>query len=86
MEENIASFSPFKPCSEEELAALEKAAVAYKSGGLVGCTSCNYCMPCPYGLDIPGLMKFRNDYLAKDSRVEKVMLPLRDGLTIIRKK
>lgn len=27
-----------------------------------------------------------NDYLAKDSRVEKVMLPLRDGLTIIRKK
>jgi predicted aldo/keto reductase-like oxidoreductase len=23
-------------------------------------------MPCPYGLDIPGLMKFRNDYLAKD--------------------
>lgn len=66
MEENIATFSPFKPCSEEELAALERAAVAYKSGGLVGCTSCNYCMPCPYGLDIPGLMKFRNDYLAKD--------------------
>lgn len=27
-----------------------------------------------------------NDYLAKDSRVEKVMLPLRDGLTIVRKK
>ncbi len=27
-----------------------------------------------------------NDYVAKDNRVEKVMLPLRDGLTIIRKK
>jgi len=27
-----------------------------------------------------------NDYVAKDSRVEKVMLPLRDGLSIIRKK
>jgi len=26
-----------------------------------------------------------NDFVAKDSRVEKVMLPLRDGLTIIRK-
>ncbi|MDO4164417.1 MAG: O-methyltransferase [Bacteroides sp.] len=27
-----------------------------------------------------------NDFVAKDSRVEKVILPLRDGLTIIRKK
>jgi caffeoyl-CoA O-methyltransferase len=27
-----------------------------------------------------------NDYLAKDSRVEKVILPLRDGLTLIHKK
>ena len=27
-----------------------------------------------------------NDYVAADSRVEKVILPLRDGLTLIRKK
>jgi len=27
-----------------------------------------------------------NDYIAKDSRVEQVILPLRDGLTLIRKK
>jgi predicted O-methyltransferase YrrM len=27
-----------------------------------------------------------NDYVTQDARVEKVMLPLRDGLTIIRKK
>jgi len=27
-----------------------------------------------------------NDYIAKDSRVEKVLLPLRDGLTLIYKK
>ncbi|MEI6754983.1 MAG: O-methyltransferase [Paludibacter sp.] len=31
------------------------------------------------------IMKF-NDFIASDNRVEKVMLPLRDGLTIIRKK
>jgi predicted O-methyltransferase YrrM len=31
------------------------------------------------------IMSF-NDYVAKDKRVEKVMLPLRDGLTIMRKK
>jgi predicted O-methyltransferase YrrM len=27
-----------------------------------------------------------NDYIAKDSRVEKVILTIRDGLTLIRKK
>ena len=32
-----------------------------------------------------GIKKF-NDLVATDSRVEKVILPLRDGLTIIRKK
>lgn len=32
-----------------------------------------------------GILKF-NDFVAKDSRVEKVILPLRDGLTLIRKK
>lgn len=31
------------------------------------------------------IMRF-NDFIAKDERVEEVMLPLRDGLTIIRKK
>ena len=31
-----------------------------------------------------GIRKF-NDHVAQDSRVEKVILPLRDGLTIIRK-
>lgn len=32
-----------------------------------------------------GILKF-NDFVAKDSRVEKVILPLRDGLTLVRKK
>jgi len=31
-------------------------------------------------------IKAFNDYVAQDSRTEKVILPLRDGLTIIRKK
>lgn len=31
------------------------------------------------------IMRF-NDFIAADARIEKVMLPLRDGLTIIRKK
>ena len=36
-------------------------------------------------LQTQGILHF-NDFVAKDDRVEKVILPLRDGLTIIRKK
>lgn len=32
-----------------------------------------------------GIMAF-NDYIVNDNRIEKVILPLRDGLTVIRKK
>lgn len=32
-----------------------------------------------------GIRRF-NDYIAQDQRVEKVMVPIRDGMTIIRKK
>lgn len=42
-------------------------------------------IPTPKDAQTLGIMAF-NDFLANDSRVEKVILPLRDGLTIIRKK
>lgn len=38
----------------DELAFIEEVAKAWKSKILVGCTSCNYCMPCPHGVNIPG--------------------------------
>ena len=64
VEENLATFSPLKPCSEAELDALERAAQAYLSLNTIPCNSCNYCMPCPYGLDIVALLQFRNSVLA----------------------
>ena len=66
IEENIATFSPLKRLSAGEFAALERAAKAYVSCGAVPCNSCQYCMPCPYGLDIPALLTFRNAYLVED--------------------
>lgn len=41
----------------------------------------------PHASDLQTIrIKEFNDYIAEDTRVEKVILPLRDGLTIIRKK
>ena len=64
IEENIATFSPLRPCSEKELAALERAAQRLLTLNTIPCTACNYCMPCPYGLDIPSLFAFRNAVLS----------------------
>lgn len=59
--ENIETFSPLKPLSDVERLALERAAAAFVGCEAVPCTECNYCMPCPYGLDIPALIGFIND-------------------------
>ena len=44
-----------------------------------------YQEPLPADRQTRGLVEF-NDYIAADTSVEKVILPLRDGLSIIRKK
>ncbi len=64
IEENVETFSPLRPLSQSEFAALERAADDYIASGPVPCTACNYCMPCPYGLDIPALFRFRNETFA----------------------
>ena len=63
IEENLVTFSPLKPCRENELAALERAAQRMLALNTIPCNSCNYCMPCPYGLDIVSLLQFRNSVL-----------------------
>ena len=39
--------------------------------GLVPCTKCEYCMPCPFGLDIPGIYEIYNQTV-NDSREDTV--------------
>ena len=60
LEENCETFSPLKPLSEKELETLERAAEAYVRGSVIPCTDCKYCMPCPSGIDIPGIFAVWN--------------------------
>lgn len=61
LEDNLGTFLHFKPVSEEEKALLEDIAGKLEEYPLVPCTGCQYCMPCPYGINIPGIFKFYND-------------------------
>ncbi len=44
--------------SEEEKQLMTQVRLAYESRVRVGCTGCEYCMPCPAGVQIPRI--FRN--------------------------
>lgn len=61
--ENVETFSHFKPLNDEEKAFLMEMASLMEDYPTVPCTACNYCMPCPYGIDIPTIFKHYNDHV-----------------------
>lgn len=61
--ENVETFSHFKPLNEEEIAFLMEMANLMEDYPTVPCTACSYCMPCPYGIDIPTIFRHYNDHV-----------------------
>ena len=60
LQDNLRTYSPLDPCTEEELELLEDTAQKMLQYPTIPCTSCQYCMPCPYGLDIPSIFAHYN--------------------------
>ena len=60
--DNLSVFSHFVPLDAQELEAIEQVKTAIQRCIKNGCTSCKYCMPCPYGVDIPGNFRIWNDW------------------------
>ena len=61
LEENIRTFSPLEVCTEAENMLLADIADQMSGFPTIPCTTCRYCMPCPYGVDIPGNFAYYND-------------------------
>ena len=47
--------------SPEEKQLMENVRAAYLSRTKIGCTGCRYCMPCPNGVNIPGIFSVWNN-------------------------
>lgn len=64
VEDNLlyADRSKIGMLKDEEGAAYKKAKEIYDKMSMVDCTGCAYCMPCPFGLNIPELFKAYNVY------------------------
>lgn len=62
VEDNLKTFSDFKPLSEKEKTVIDEIVALINSRIQNGCTGCGYCMPCPAGVDIPGNFRVWNTY------------------------
>ena len=60
--DNLATFSPLEPLSQQEQQVVASVREQIRARTFVGCTACRYCMPCPFGVDIPGNFRMMNEY------------------------
>lgn len=62
VEQNLlyASRSSVGMLSEENIAMLKKAKEVFDTKALVRCTKCEYCLPCPAGINIPEVFEVYN--------------------------
>lgn len=65
--ENIQSANHSTPgiLSKKELEIISRVRKGYLDYGLVGCTGCRYCQPCPQGVAIPEILALYNEYYKK---------------------
>ncbi len=67
LKENVATYSPLDPVTDEEKDFLEILALEILANNEIPCTDCRYCMPCPYGINIPAIFAHYNKCLKDDN-------------------
>ncbi len=63
VEQNLRAADASRPglLTEDERALVARVRDLYRELSPVPCTACRYCMPCPQGVDIPGVFEIFND-------------------------
>ncbi len=67
LQDNLRSYAPLQRLTNEEFELLYDTATKMIEYPLIACTSCQYCMPCPYGIDIPSVFQHYNRCVCEDN-------------------
>jgi len=61
----------------EDFSVIKEVRNIYRKRIKVDCTACNYCMPCPSGVNIPGCFTFYNNYhmFGKEEMYHRMLQP-----------
>ncbi len=77
----VACDTEINSMSADELAMIDKVKATYNELMKVPCTGCNYCMPCPFGVDIPSAFNcYNSKYFFNSSMARKQYLSASAGL------
>jgi len=60
--DNLNTFNQYTPLNETEMGLIKQVGDSLRSRMKNGCTGCEYCMPCPHGVNIPRNFRIWNDY------------------------
>ena len=63
LQDNLRTYAPLKPLTEDDFKFLQETATRMMQFDTIPCNDCKYCMPCPYGLDIPAILLHYNKCL-----------------------
>ena len=65
LKENLCTYSPLEELTDDEKNFLYGIADEIVGYNTIPCNDCKYCMPCPYGIDIPGVLTHYNKCIAE---------------------
>ncbi|WP_073997403.1 aldo/keto reductase [Anaerococcus urinomassiliensis] len=81
---DMASMVDYNSLSQEDIDFYERARAIYKSKEQIGCTACEYCLPCTVDINIPKVFSlWNNAYLYDESKKSKSQYEnyLKDGVS-----
>lgn len=63
LKDNLDSYAPLKVLTQDDFKFLQETATQMIQFDTIPCNDCKYCMPCPYGIDIPAILLHYNKCL-----------------------
>ena len=63
LEDNLRTYCPLDPLTDDDFHFLQNVATQMMEWQTIPCNDCKYCMPCPYGIDIPSILLHYNKCL-----------------------
>ena len=66
LKSNLESTNQFTPLTESELTIYDEVVEELKKAYKINCTGCNYCLPCPKGINIPSCLSAYNNSFSQN--------------------